>query len=162
MSKPTIKRIDRGKDRIVAQFKENLVAKVGFPFEDNPVHKDAHIRVAELAVVHEYGSEKRKIPSRPFMRETGKRERKKVAALMRAMYPIMLRGGMTMRQLLGRLGVFYSSEMKETIAEHGKAVLAPLKASTIARKGSSTPLLDTAGMKNAITSVVTKAEAVRK
>ena len=163
MVKSNLRRVDKGRDRIIAQMRERLVAKVGFPYEKNPLHEDSHIKVAELAVVHEYGSEKRNIPARPFMRETGKRERKNVARLYAAMYPLFLRGELTLRQFLARLGVYYAAEMKETITEHGKGLFKPLRHSTIARKkGSTTPLLDTAGMKNAITSVVTKPEDVRK
>lgn len=157
----SIKRVDRGKKALVAQLKARLVAKVGFPHESNPVHKDAHIKVAELAVVHEYGSVKRGIPARPFMRETGKRERKTARKLFGALHRLMVNGGITKRQMMGRLGVWYSSEMKETITQHGHALFIPLKRATVVRKGSDRPLLDTAGMKNAITSVVTTPEAVR-
>ena len=155
------KRIDRGKAHILRQMKEHLVAKVGFPHEKNPVHEEARIRVAELALTHEYGSEKRNIPARPFMRETGKRERKTAKRLMVILLRLELQGGINRRQLLGRMGVWYASEMKETIVAHSHK-FKPLSRATIARKGSTTPLLDTAGMKNAITSVVTKDTEVSK
>lgn len=158
---PGIRRVDCGKKALVAQLKTRLVAKVGFPHEDNPIHADAHIKVAELAMTHEYGSEARNIPARPFMRETGKRERKTARKLFAGLNRLMLRGGITKRQMLGRMGVWYAAEMRETITQHGHALFIPLKPSTVARKGSSRPLLDTAGMKNAITSVVTTPEAVK-
>lgn len=156
-----IRRIDRGRDALLAQLREKLVAKVGYPYENNPMHREARVKVAELAYIHEYGSLQRKIPSRPFMRATGRRERKKMAQLYRAMFTVMVHGGMTLRQLLGRMGIYYASEMKETIAHHGPGIFVPLRPATVARKGSSWPLLDTGGMKNAITSVVTRADEVR-
>ena len=157
-----IRRIDRGLDQIRRELKTRLVAKVGFPHEKNPIHQEARVKVAELAFIHEYGSQAQGIPSRPFMRLTGKREKAKVKLLLRSVTKLILRGALTKRQAMGRVGIFYAAEMQETIAHHGRVVLQANSPATIARKGSSAPLIDTGTMKNSITSVVTTPEAVRR
>ena len=157
----SIRHVDHGKARILRELQTRLVGKVGFPYEKNPLHEQSHIKLAEIAVVHEYGLASRNIPSRPFMRETGKRERKTAAKLYKILYHRMLIGEITKHQLLAQMGIWYASEMKETITQHGPGLFVPNSPATIARKHSSTPLLDTAGMKNGITSVVTSPEAIK-
>lgn len=107
---------------------------------------------AMIATIHEYGAPEAGIPERSFIRRTFanseviEQKRKMAAQMMKR----ILAGKMEVGQALGLLGAYGANAVKRTIDE-GTGVPPPLKAATIARKGSSRPLVDTGQMRNAIT-----------
>lgn len=109
-------------------------------------------RNAELAVIHEYGAPEANIPERSFIRRTFANsevvdaKNKMCAGLMKK----IVEEDMSVGQALGQLGAFGAAQVKNTIVS-GDGVPPPLKEATIARKGSSRPLVDTGQMLNSIT-----------
>jgi hypothetical protein len=94
-----------------------------------------------LAVIHEFGLPQRHIPSRPFLRSTFDAKRKEWGALLQRMAPLVLAGKLSEVQALELLGQRASADVKLRITTGGNfASNAP---STIEKKGSSRPLMDT-------------------
>lgn len=110
---------------------------------------DGTLSMVELGLVHEYGTRDGRIPERSFIRRTFNQNRDE---LERACAEAARRfiGGEDMEKVLGKLGAWGAAKVKATITE-GEGVPPPLKAATIARKGSSRPLVDTGQLKNSIT-----------
>lgn len=109
---------------------------------------------AELAIVHEYGTSS--IPARPFIGPTAEKKQESWYKLL---------GGLTkkvdftnpniddIKDALDAVGMRMASDIKQTIRNG----LSPaLKPATIARKGSSKPLIDSGQLVNSITHKVTK------
>ena len=122
--------------------------------------EDMHgdITMIELAAIHEFGSPAAGIPERSFVRSTF--ERKEVsdamAQLCGKLANAIITDKMAPAQALGLLGQWGTAEIRRTIAERLTVGPDPQEnaASTIARKGSTTPLVDTGRLVNAITSSV--------
>lgn len=134
--------------------------------------KGAHVRVGvlagsgdhdgismiELAAIHEFGSPAANIPERSFIRSTFARTdivdglNRQAAALARA----IVAGKLTADVALGRIGAWAAAQIKGTI--RNKMTEGPedqaLKPATIARKKSSTPLVDTGRLLGAISWLV--------
>lgn len=107
---------------------------------------------AMIATIHEYGAPKAGIPERSFIRRTFANEDviKQKKEMCAKLSKQILAGKMEVGQALGLLGAFGANAVKRTI-DDGEGVPPPLKPATIARKGSSRPLVDTGQMRNAIT-----------
>ena len=114
--------------------------KVGYgPWSGNVEGKDVKRGLTKVAVAvwQEYGTGI--IPPRPFMHQCfDKRidQIEKVSASLHAQY---LNGQITEKQALSRLGEWYAGEIKEEILSGD---FTPNAASTIRKKGSSKPLID--------------------
>jgi hypothetical protein len=101
-----------------------------------------------LAVVHEYGLPHRGIPARPFLRGTFDTKKAAWDKLLERMAPLVLQQKLTVEAALALLGERAAADVKAYVT-HGSA-LAPNKPATIARKGSSRPLIDSAQLINSV------------
>lgn len=160
MTQATYTSKDLGKSKVKKDLRglHSYAALVGIPSTaPNPVDKDTHkplgINMASLALVHERGSAANNIPPRPFMRQTRERSQYRFTRLLRGLYKQVLAGKASPQNGLAQLGVAYEGEMKNTFTT-GSFV--PLKPATIARKGSSRPLIDTGRLRQSIVSKVVK------
>ena len=109
--------------------------------------------VAEVAIWNHYGTST--IPARPFITlalELHKEELKKLQARLGV---AIVMGKITLDQALQLLGVAAVGFIKQTIAD---GVPPPNAPSTIARKGSSTPLINFGQLRGSITSDVQESE----
>lgn len=104
--------------------------------------------LAELAAVHEYGTEDGRIPERSFLRTTFDDQREQMVELGKKLVDAVLTGRMTTEQALGLLGAKLASAVKARIIGR---VPPPNKPATIERKGSDKPLIDTGRLLNSIT-----------
>lgn len=111
-------------------------------------HKGGAASVVDIATVHEFGNEKRKIPQRSFIRSTVDAERDAIARLMHREAADILTGKQTMPGALNRSGLMISGFVKKRIAA---GIKPDLKEATIRRKGSSKPLIDSGQLRNAVT-----------
>lgn len=102
--------------------------------------------VAEIATIHEFGSDDGKIPARPFMQQTLKKHNNYIDLLKRESNRL-LTGKQTNATMLVRMGETVRGDMVEEITT---GTFAPLAASTIKAKGSSKPLIDTGFLRNSI------------
>lgn len=108
------------------------------------IHGDSKQNVATIAYKNEYGVG---VPERPFMRITVARERRAWLAMAAQVVQGQAKGASTVERGLRRMGLRMAADHKRTIRE---TVPPPNAPSTIQRKGSSKPLVDTGQMLNSI------------
>lgn len=128
------------------------IVKVGIP--DNVTGEEG-ISLAMVGMVHEFGVPAKNIPERSFLRSGIKRNRQDFIRLNRINLVKILQGKMTIDIALGLLGEMAKAAVQKEI-RIGK--FKPLSERTIARKGSSKPLIDTGNMIQSITYSVEKAQ----
>ena len=130
--------------------------------EGAELHRDedgspSGITVAEIAVIHEYGAPKARIPERSFIRRTFRRRwfdlRKLTAKLAKG---IAIKR-FSVDTALDMLGVWGSNAIKATI-KTGDHIPPPLAKITRQRKKSSRPLIDTGQLANSMTHEITGEE----
>lgn len=152
----------------LANIKENLkffdthTIGIGIPQEQNSKAKvrkekgsnelvDSNIDLATLAMIHEHGTAT--IPERSFLRAAIRENKDKYDQLMQDAMDNLDRKGvveLTMNQIA------QVAKGDSQLIIGNKSKLAPLKDSTIERKGSSGPLLDTNHLRGSIRGVVQK------
>lgn len=178
-----VKIIDRGWERIVDQITlmDNSYTKFGFPLgaakgkaskralaraekKGKKLTKYSNIsEVAKIAVYQEFGTKrpdwkgqhpgrgkKRGIPARPFMSTSWDENVQKAYTLLDKLYDKVLQEKTNVKQALALVGEWFSDKVKKKIREID---LPPNAPSTIAKKGSSKPLIDTGQMINSVTHV---------
>jgi hypothetical protein len=116
------------------------------PVEGGPPGFD----LVALAATHEYGSSDGHVPERSYLRRTFSMKQEVFAAASAKVARGYLAGKIDLEKAGNLLGAVGATEVKKTITE-GDGVPPPLAASTISRKGSSRPLVDTGRLLNAIT-----------
>ncbi len=102
--------------------------------------------VGEVAMFHEFGTAT--IPQRSFLRGWYDEYLDRNKALWRKMMARVARNELTREQALGQMGSLFVAQIQKRITDH---IPPPLADSTIAHKGSSTPLIDTGQLKASIT-----------
>lgn len=140
---------------------DSLATIVGWPGEGSPLHKTfgpkgevitTTLTVAQVAGIHEFGSQVRNIPKRPVMRETVMRNRRLLLLASKIIYNRVIYG-LSARDALDQLGFFWQHRVKETFT-NGR--FRRLKDSTVAkrvRRGnpSTQPLVDYGHLRLTIT-----------
>jgi phage gpG-like protein len=116
-------------------------------------HTDT-LTIIELAAIHEFGSPAAGIPERSFIRATLHKHRSELAALSQKLAGPMIRGKTSPDAVLKILGEWAVAKIRAEITT-GDGIPPPLKPRTIARKGSSRPLVDTGRLLGAITYEIT-------
>lgn len=150
-----IRDIDKGWKNIVraakAQAIQNIGVKVGVMGGDS--REGEAVTNAEIAMVHEYGSPSQGIPERSFLRASIDLNREKYRAYLRKAIGALLeaakKGPIDTRGIFERLGLMAAADVKALMRLEG--FFTPLKPETIARKGSSKPLIDTGQLLNSVT-----------
>lgn len=100
--------------------------------------------VLDVAAWNEYGTNR--IPSRPFIRQCYALHSEKAFALLKNAV-VQISHGMLPQAALGRIGVWYEAQMKNTLRTYPWQ---PNTAQTIKQKGSSKSLIDTGQLINSI------------
>ncbi len=140
---------DKGFKRILELFRRNkkpASITVGIHQEEGNAQHGS-MTVAEIAAVHEYGSSDGTIPQRSFVRDTHDENLQSNLALLKLQEERVLAGHLTQHQACALLGEVASKQMVSKI----NAGISPANApSTIRRKKSSKPLIDTGQLKGAI------------
>lgn len=113
-------------------------------------HEDGKMSLIEIAATHEFGSSDGRIPERSFIRQTFfVNAREELVKMQAELAKKIVTGGMDPLKALGILGTWGAAAVKKTITD--QMTSGPENApSTIARKGSSTPLIDTGLLKNSV------------
>lgn len=139
MAKTIIRDVDRGWKSIVSQVKAVAAAKPR-------VKVGVFGSRAQIAQWNEFGTTK--IPSRPFLRGTMEKNAGKYARFLVAQARAGLGGSdRTYRQAMNRLGLMMVGDVQQAISN---GVPPPNAPSTIAKKGSSTPLIETGLMRSEV------------
>lgn len=108
------------------------------------------VSLAELAAIHEFGAPKAGIPARSFLRKTFTDEegREALSRFLTRTGRQLIADKLDVKTALDQLGAWAVAQIKKRIKEH---IPPPNKPATIKAKGSSTPLVDTGQLINAIT-----------
>jgi len=112
---------------------------------------DPETNLAYRGAIQEYGTKDGKIPSRPFTRQCFSKNLKTLKKVIGGAYGRMLDLKTRGPKALERIGEWYTGKVKEEITSGS---FTPNAISTIAKKGSSKPLIDTAEMRNRVASKV--------
>lgn len=119
---------------------------VGFPAEfDEKVKETENFNLASLAAVLEFGNEH--IPSRPFLRQTLVENQEKYTAL----FINLLKNGKPLEQIYEHIAVIAQGDVQLNIV---KGSWTPNAKSTIRRKKSSKPLIDTGKLRQSVRGIV--------
>jgi len=136
--------IDLGWDQIIQETKlaDRSYTKVGL--QEGTTADDLSDLVM-VGAVNEFGT--KRIPARPFIRTTYDDNRGMLFELIDRQYDRILRGRATAKMALERIGEWLEGKTKKKIVDIQAPPNAP---STIAKKGSSNPLIDTSQMRQSI------------
>lgn len=135
--------------QIREDFEKNRSVLVGVPAGTGSYEDGAPIAV--IAAVQEFGSADGVVPERSFLRAPLRQNVEDFRAIWRALIPKVVRGELTMHQMMSQIGAKAAGVSQEAI-ESG---IAPANApSTVARKGSSKPLIDSGALRQSITYIV--------
>jgi len=107
--------------------------------------------IAVIAAVQEFGSADGKIPERSFLRVPLRQNTDRFKQVWRAAIPKIVKGDMTMNQLMNQLGSHGVAVCQEAIAE---GISPANAASTVQAKGSNKPLIDQGTLRQSITYIV--------
>ena len=129
---------------IKAQFPkiDKAVVKTGI---QSDAGENEGVSIAEYAAFNEFGT--RTIPERPFMRKTFDDNLANYNKLIERLFKGMLDGKLDAKMAFKILGQQTEDDMKNTIMTGN---FKPNSAYTVAKKGSSRPLIDTGTMRNSI------------
>lgn len=119
---------------------------VGFPAEFNEkVEGSDNFNLASLAAVLEFGNER--IPSRPFLRQTLTENQEKYIAL----FVKLFESGVSIDQIYEQIALIAQGDVQQNIVNGKWTANAP---STIKRKKSSKPLIDTGKLRQSVKGIV--------
>lgn len=119
---------------------------VGFPVEFNEkVEGLDNFNLASLAAVLEFGNER--IPSRPFLRQTLAENQEKYTAL----FVKLFESGVSIEQIYEQIALIAQGDVQQNIVNGKWTANAP---STIKRKKSSKPLIDTGKLRQSVRGIV--------
>lgn len=119
---------------------------VGFPTEFNEqVEGSDNFNLASLAAVLEFGNEN--IPSRPFLRQTLAENQEKYTTL----FVKLFESGVSIDQIYEQIALIAQGDVQQNIVNGKWTANAP---STIKRKKSSKPLIDTGKLRQSVRGIV--------
>lgn len=119
---------------------------VGFPAEFNEkVEGSDNFNLASLAAVLEFGNEN--IPSRPFLRQTLAENQEKYTEL----FVELFESGVSIGKIYKQIALIAQGDVQQNIVNGKWAANAP---STIKRKKSSEPLIDTDKLRQSVKGIV--------
>ena len=143
----TVRVRDRGARRVVQALRSRGHVDVGvLGPKSQEEHQGAQMTVADIAAVHEFGTDR--IPRRSWLSGYIDANQKEIKRVMRVLARKVEKGRMTLREAHATLGVSIQGQIQARIAQN---IPPPLAESTIARKGSSVALIDTGQLRSAIT-----------
>jgi hypothetical protein len=145
----TLKDVDKGwrqaiQSMAAAAQKPGAHVTVGWP-AGGPQHAGSSMTVAEVAAQHEFGTAR--IPQRSMLRATVEIYEHKYTEALRKIGIGITHGRIDLKGGLDLLGTIIKGDVQKRIAA---GIMPPNAPSTIKRKGSSTPLIDTGQMRNAL------------
>lgn len=129
------------------KFKDDMKKLAGLEVAIGFQHgtQNGDVDICDIAAWNELGTE-RGIPSRPFLRNSIERHEDEINQFLGAMAK-QLHAGQNAETLLKGLGVFHRGLIQEEITD---GEYAPNAESTIRKKGSDHPLIDTGLMRESV------------
>ena len=127
----------------IEKFIEELTSKqINVGFNEKSGSYEDGTTTAQVAAWNEYGTERS--PARPFMRQTIENNEDKITKFVNAKAGAAIKSGGSAAKVLNAIGAYTKGRMQKEIRDGEFEPNAP---STIARKGSSKPLIDSAHMR---------------
>ena len=130
--------------------KELAELEVAIGFQAGTATEDNGADVCDVAAWNELGTSN--MPSRPFLRNSVDLHVSQINGYMQGMKEKIM-SGVAPRQILNEVGLFQKDLVQEEITSGNYAPNAP---STIRKKGSSHPLIDSGRMRQSVNYVVRK------
>lgn len=144
-----LNRVGQRMQALQDRLRNNSGVYVGIPKGAGQYEDGAPLAV--IGAVQEFGSADGHIPERSFLRVPLWSNQQLFAKIFTMGLPQVIEGEITLRQLMEQAGARAASVSQEAISE---GIAPPNAPSTVARKGSSTPLVDTGRLRQSITYVV--------
>jgi hypothetical protein len=136
----------------------DLALKVGLVGEKaNQQHGDSGFTNVQLGTVHEFGSANGVVPERSFIRATVDEKEEDIKAIGRRVIQGIISGKVTAQRGLEIMGLRVQADI---VAKIRSGIKPELKPETVKRKGSSTPLIDSGQLVQAINFQVVKRKVV--
>lgn len=134
----------------IEKFIEELTSKqINVGFNEKSGSYEDGTTTAQVAAWNEYGTEHS--PARPFMRQTIENNEDRITKFVNAKAGAAIRSGGSAAEVLNAIGAYTKGRMQKEIRDGEFEPNAP---STIARKGSSKPLIDSGRMRQSIVYVI--------
>lgn len=130
--------------------KELAELEVRIGFQHGDATEEDGTDICDVAAWNELGTIN--MPSRPFLRKSVDENEGKINAFVQSTKADLLKG-VSADQVLKEIGIFQKALIQEKITEGSYA---PNAASTITRKGSSRPLIDSGRMRQSVNYVIKK------
>lgn len=131
---------------------KKLQVRVGYQRgEENIESEGESADLCDIAVYNELGTEN--IPSRPFMRDSVDNHAEQINAFLKKQMALLAKGDTTAEQMMKSIGVFQKGLVQAEIVDGDFEPNAP---STIKKKGSDKPLIDTGKMRQSVNFVIVK------
>ena len=147
----SVRQVDRGAAALRARLAAKAQAvEVGVIGDKSTLPEGEGVTVADVALWAEYGLGQ---PQRSWLRDWIEENQAALATNMRAEVAAIKAGARTKDQALARLGLWIQGAIQERIAN---GIEPPNADSTIQRKGSSKPLIDTGQLRSSISHRVTE------
>lgn len=109
---------------------------------------NGELSIAEYMLVNEFGSDDGKIPARPFMAQAFEKNYKRYQGIVEKSLKHIATGKITLDQLLQRLSIEGHNDIKTSIRDGD---FKPNSEFTIAKKGSSRPLIQYGTARQSVT-----------
>jgi hypothetical protein len=138
--------IDRGWMKIKSDIQELQGQGVKVGLRSSAGSHDG-VLIADIGIYNEFGTSR--IPARPFMRRTADQSRQFLAPFVSGLTKRMIEHKLSVSQVMNQLGLFYQDKIRNTIRSSPTWAV-PNAPSTIKKKGSSVPLIDTGAMLGAV------------
>ena len=136
--------------RYFAELKKLTKLEVQVGFQRGEGASEDGTDLVDIAAYNELGTSTS--PARPFMKQSFENHEKELQAACNVVNKTISNGG-TAQQALDKLGVFCKGLVQQEIVDGG---FEPNKPSTIEKKGSDQPLIDTGTMRQSVQYVVRK------
>lgn len=136
--------------RFEKMLKELAGKQVRIGFQRGEATEEDGTDVCDVAAWNELGTVN--MPSRPFLRKSVDENEQKINNFLKSQKRSLL-GGASADQILKEIGIFQKDLIQEKITEGSYEPNAP---STVAKKGSNKPLIDTGRMRQSVNYVIKK------
>lgn len=146
--------IDRQKVKHAIKGLEERMQKDGLVLVGVPKGAGAYedgLTIATVAAVNNFGSADGRIPARPFLAPAVENGAPEYRRLVELMLPKVMSGEMEMQTLLAQMGQLAEGHVKQQITDLRTP---PNAQSTIDKKGSDNPLIDTGALRQSIRYVI--------
>ena len=145
----------KGFDRLKANLKSKLVAKVGI-FSGENSRDEGKLTNAEIGARHEFGVISEGLPRRSFLRDPIEIKNKELLSQATKIIKANIDKENGDEKIFELIGIVGESIVQEAFASGGFGTWKPLSPATVAEKGNSTILIDTVQLRRAVISKVDK------